>query len=79
MQNGHCPMCNSNEVYMTNSFGSLRARGDTVHFQAMQGSSSALFNFDIYVCTNCGFTAMYTKSDKGLAFLKNADLWQKVE
>jgi predicted nucleic-acid-binding Zn-ribbon protein len=78
MKNGKCPMCESTEVYMTDSFGTLRARSDRLHFQAMQGSNSAVFNFDVYVCTDCGFTAMYAKSDTSLDFLKKADLWRRA-
>jgi hypothetical protein len=78
MKNGHCPMCNSDEVYMTDTFGTLRAHGDEAHFQAMQGNNQCRFNFALYVCTNCGFTATYAKSDQGLAYLKKADDWKKA-
>ncbi len=78
MKNGKCPMCNSTEVYMTENYDNLTARGDELHFRAETAQDTVLYRFDTYVCTDCGFTAMFAKSDKGLGFLKQADDWQKA-
>jgi rubredoxin len=78
MKDGTCPMCGSNEVYMTEDFDTLEARGDNLHFQAMQGSDTGIFQFDTYVCTVCGFTAMFAKGDQDLYFLRAADNWRKA-
>ena len=76
MKNGRCPMCDSTEVDMTDYFDTLGARGDNLHFQAVRGSDMAIYRFDTYVCTECGFTAMFAKGDEGLAFLREAENWK---
>ncbi len=78
MKDGKCPMCHSTEVYMTDNIDTLEARGDNLHFQAMQNSDTAIYRFDTYVCTDCGFTAMFAKGEQCVAFLRSADGWKKV-
>jgi len=78
VKNGICPLCGSHEVYKNEKFNTLSARGDELHFQAETDKATAIFRFDTYVCTGCGFTAMFAKSDKGLAFLHAAGDWSKV-
>ncbi len=78
MKNGKCPMCNSTEVYMCDSVNVLESRSDNLHFQAMQDSDTAIYRFQAYVCTDCGFTAMFAKGTQSLTFLRKADNWHKV-
>ncbi len=62
MKSGKCPMCGSTEVYMTDYFDTLEARGDNLHFQAMQDSDTAIYRFDTYVC----------RERRGISFLEES-------
>ena len=84
MKNGICPMCKSNEVYMTEKNNTLDvgdARG--LSFSAgEQGKAPENYYFDTYVCLNCGYTAMFARDafpgGPGLSFLKKAKGWKKA-
>ena len=41
-------------------------------------NSTEVYMTDTYVCTDRGFTAMFAKSNEGLAVLRKADHWKKV-
>ncbi len=92
MKDGICPMCKSNEVYMTENRKNLDV-GDAagLSFSAGEGRSPDVnYHFDTYVCLNCGYTAMFAKAtsagikgfslagSQGLSFLKKAMGWKKA-
>jgi hypothetical protein len=58
--------------------------GNSFSFSAGEGRASNVFNFDIYICLNCGYTAMFAKAhfhtaeSQGLSTLKNAKGWKKA-
>lgn len=85
MKDGICPMCKSNEVYMTEK----RVKEDThdprhLAFDAGEGRAANVFHFDTYVCLDCGYMALFAKpyyhnpESQGLATLKNANGWNKA-
>jgi hypothetical protein len=92
MKDGICPLCKSNEVYMTENKNNLYTSGSIgLHFEAgMDMHTDINYYFDTYVCINCGYTAMFAKATwsridglplegkQGLSFLKKADGWKKA-
>jgi hypothetical protein len=91
MKDGICPMCKSNEVYMSENDKSRGGSVDEVAFSAGETRSpDVYYSFDTYVCLNCGYTAMFAKAilssikgfplagSQGLSFLKKARGWKKV-
>ena len=85
MKDGICPMCKSNEVYMNEKEDTLYiGGGNSFGFSAGEGRASNVFNFDTYVCLNCGYTALFAKAhfhspeSQGLSTLKNAKGWKKM-
>ena len=92
MKDGICPMCRSNEVYMTENRDNLRAGSlEGLAFSAGEGRTpDVYYHFDTYVCLNCGYTALFAKAtlsgikgfslagSQGLSFLKKAMGWKKV-
>ena len=83
MKDGICPMCKSNEVYMTENDKSRGGSVDEVAFSAGEGRSpDVYYHFDTYVCLNCGYTALFARDafpgGPGLSFLKIAKGWKKV-
>ena len=69
MKDGHCPMCKSTEIYTSDQI-TFRASGQIVRLEATE--------FSPYVCTNCGFVAMYADDLDFLAALRKAKEWKKV-
>ena len=83
MKDGNCPMCKSNDVYMTENSNTLRGgSAEGLRFEAGEGRASSLYCFDTYVCLNCGYTAMFAKPAAagfpGLSLLRNAKGWKKA-
>jgi hypothetical protein len=84
MKDGTCPMCKSNEVYMTEKNTNLDiGDGRGLSFDADGGPRvSGIYYFDTYVCVSCGYTAMFAKAARadfpGLSLLKNAKGWKKA-
>jgi predicted nucleic-acid-binding Zn-ribbon protein len=70
MKDGHCPMCNSNEVY-SNPRANFGAGSQYVDVDDRAGLTP-------YVCASCGFTAMYVDSMDDLKDLIKSEGWQKV-
>ena len=67
MKDGNCPMCKSNEVYMTENKDNLRAGTVEGLFFSAGGGSSVIYYFDT--------TAIFAKASAGspgLSSLKNA-------
>lgn len=85
MKDGICPMCRSDEVYMNEDEHTLFIGGpNTFGFMAGEDRAANIFDFDTYVCLNCGYTALFAKAhfhnpeSQGLATLKNAKGWNKA-
>jgi len=83
MKEGNCPMCKSNDVYMTENENTLHGGSvEGLSFEAGEGRASSLYTSDTYVCLNCGYTAMIAKIASagfpGLSLLKNAKGWKKA-
>lgn len=78
MKNGHCPMCNSNEVYTNPStrFFSSSARVRLVDDNGAPNPSSIAFV--PYICMNCGFTAMYVEHMNDIKDLPKTKGWEKA-
>ena len=83
MQNGICPMCQSNEVYMTDNDDNLGEHGSLM-FSGFIGREMGSYHSDLYVCLNCGYMALFARPSvyKGkhqeLIFLQNAKGWKKA-
>ncbi len=76
MKNGKCPVCNSMTVY-TNSNALLRASGSSL--QLIEPYSELNTYLTPYVCTQCGFVAMFVKRIDQLIDLPNAKGWEQVK
>ncbi len=78
MKSGHCPKCNSTEIYRGTS-GTLVAGEGWIHLQNLKTGANIMF--DAYVCTNCGYVEMYV-ADSSKAKLpglsEDKKFWQKV-
>lgn len=72
MKDGVCPMCRFPEIYTTDS--TFRAAGQIVRLAMPSGEKE----FRPYVCTNCGFTAMYIDEAADLAAVRKDKDWKKV-
>ena len=83
MKNGICPMCQSNEVYMSDDDDNLSPDG-MLMFSGWIGKEMASYQTDLYVCLICGYTALFARPTvyKGkhqeLIFLQKAQGWKKV-
>lgn len=71
MKNGHCPMCNSTEVYC-NSTVNFRAGGSLVDLEDET-------YFIPYVCFHCGFTALYVENMDDLRDMSEEEGWCRVK
>ncbi len=78
MKNGHCPMCNSEEVYANPSL-KFRARGSIVDMTDDDGVDDLGAAFTPYICTNCGFTAMFVEDMEDIKDLPQTKGWKKVK
>ncbi len=70
MKSGHCPMCNSNEVYV-NPEANFWAGSQALDLNDQAGLTA-------YVCARCGFTAMYIDTADGLKELIKSEGWTRV-
>jgi hypothetical protein len=83
MKNGVCPMCQSNEVYMTDNDDNLGEDGLLI-FSGEAGREMGSYASDLYVCLNCGYMALFASpivlkgKHKELTFLKEANGWKKA-
>ncbi len=77
MKNGICPMCHSNEVYMTDDDDNLGERGSLM-FSGEADRDLASYHSDLYVCLACGYMALfaspavYKGKHQELTFLQKA-------
>jgi hypothetical protein len=76
MKNGHCPMCNSDDVY-TNSSVTFFASNNRLRLRDDDGNILPQASFVPYICKNCGFTAMYMQSMEGMEELLSKG-WEKI-
>ncbi|NOT04457.1 MAG: hypothetical protein HOP27_07635 [Anaerolineales bacterium] len=76
MKSGKCPMCNSNEVY-SNSESEFRASGDIVQLSDIDNELQIYLI--PYICTNCGFAAMFVADMDDVKDLPETDGWKKVK
>ena len=77
MKDGHCPMCNSNEVY-ANPTERFLASNTRVHLAIEGGDVDVSTAFTPYICMNCGFTAMYVKDMKDIQDIPKTKGWMRV-
>ncbi len=70
MNDMHCPMCNSNEIYV-NPEAVFRAGPQFVDLD-----DSA--NLTPWVCANCGFTAMFVASREELEQVLKEKGWKRL-
>lgn len=83
MKNGICPMCQSNQVHMTEDPNNLGSHG-MVTFSGMVDREVASYHSDLYVCLTCGYMALfarpteYKEKHQELTFLQKAEGWKKV-
>jgi hypothetical protein len=83
MKNGVCPMCQSNEVYMTDNDDNLGEDGLLI-FSAEAGREMGSYASDLYVCLTCCYMALFASpivlkgKHKELTFLKEAKGWKKA-
>lgn len=75
MKSGKCPMCSSMEIY-SNSESEFRASGDLVQLTDIDNE----LEIDLipYICTNCGFTAMYVAEIEDAQELSKTNGWKRV-
>jgi predicted nucleic-acid-binding Zn-ribbon protein len=81
MQNGHCPKCNSTEVFRGTQ-SPLHAGEGLVHLEAYPSSRGINLLVDACVCANCGYVEMYvTDSSKSklTALSEDKKNWQRVD
>jgi hypothetical protein len=83
MKNGVCPMCQSNEVYMTDDEDNLSPDG-LMMFYGFVDREMGSYASDLYVCLTCGYMALFASptvlkgKHKELTFLKEAKGWKKA-
>jgi hypothetical protein len=83
MKNGICPMCQSNEVYMTNDDDNSSPDG-MLMFSGEADRDLASYHSDLYVCLACGYMALfasptvYKGKHQELTFLQKAKGWNKA-
>ena len=77
MQNGHCPKCQSTEIYRGTPIA-----GEAMHLAAFPTPDSLVTIYaNAYVCINCGYIEMHVMDrDKGKlnALAKDTKNWQKA-
>ncbi len=77
MKNGKCPMGNATEVYANVSV-LFRASGQIVDIEDDDGNDVLEAGLIPYICTNCGFTAMYLEDMEDIKDLPKKKGWKKV-
>ncbi len=78
MKNGHCPMCNSNQV-VTTSTVRFFASNNAVRLRDDHGNIVPTAKFVPYICMNCGFTAMYVDNMDDIKDLPKTAGWEQVK
>ncbi len=80
MKDGHCPKCNSSEVYRGTQ-SPVQAGDSLVHLVAYARNTGFNLLLDAYVCANCGYVELYVAegSKVNLGVLsQDHKTWQKV-
>ncbi len=80
MQNGHCPKCNSTEVYRGIQ-SPLHAGEGLVHLEVYPPNRGVNLLMDAYVCCRCGYVEMYVADGsigKLTLLAEDKKNWQKV-
>ncbi len=77
MRDGHCPMCNSTEVYSNKSIN-FRASGQLLDLEDEDGIADLEAYFIPYICMGCGFTALYVEDLNEISDLPQTKGWKKV-
>lgn len=77
MKDGHCRMCGSTEVY-TNDAVCFLSSNAPLYLKNELGSVVPQTPFVAYLCTNCGYTALYAKELAVLKELPQAKGWKKA-
>jgi predicted nucleic-acid-binding Zn-ribbon protein len=78
MKNGHCPKCNSTEVYR-GAPATLAAGEGWVHLENRKTGTNIML--DSYVCANCGYVEMYVAEASKVklpSLAEDKKFWQKV-
>jgi predicted nucleic-acid-binding Zn-ribbon protein len=73
MKDGHCPMCNSSEVY-TNQVVKFYGSNTKVYLM----DDGRKFDIQAHFCMNCGFTAIYVQDMETIKDLPKTAGWTKV-
>ena len=77
MKDGHCPKCNSTDVYR-GTRAPLEAGEGLLHLGVRAGNYYVNVMLDAYVCANCGYVEMYAADLSKLTALPQGAGWQKV-
>jgi predicted nucleic-acid-binding Zn-ribbon protein len=79
MKNGHCPKCNSQEVYASLDGGGI---GDGFSLQVLEGGSMvATRKWQTFLCATCGYYENYLTDEVKIArIVENPQKagWKKV-
>ena len=76
MKNGKCPACDATSVY-TSANALVRASGSGL--QLIEPYSELNTYLTPYVCTACGFVALFVKNTSQLKNLPNAKGWEQAK
>lgn len=76
MKNGHCPKCQTNQIYR----GTALTGDGRVHLAAFPRNVLNVVEVEAYVCLNCGYTELYadTSSGKLNTLAQDNKYWHKV-
>jgi predicted nucleic-acid-binding Zn-ribbon protein len=79
MKDGHCPMCNSTEVY-ANQTVRFFSSNSKVYLRDENGEPNPRTGtaFVPYICLNCGYSAMYLQEMVAIKDLTQTTGWEKV-
>ena len=76
MKNGKCPKCSENTVYMSKT-GITYHTGGAMYVQNLKSFLiMPLKDYDVYVCTSCGYYETYITDDGKLKEI--ASKWNKI-
>ncbi len=76
MKNGTCPVCGSNEIYISD-FAPLQAGDNRLRIFSPKGND---FPLEIFLCANCGHLELSIAAGHTgrIAELTQTDKWKKV-
>ncbi len=80
MQNGHCPKCNSTEIYR-GTRSPFRAGEGMLHLEGIAHNTGINILLDACVCAQCGYVEMYVTEQsrpKLASLVEDKNNWQKV-